>query len=135
MTGFIEKELELHPIPVTVIHNPDQEVIEEAPEFGAGATFCFLGTENAQQIAPQNKKRHRLVIQCLPGYLNNNITGFVWLGSQNQINNGAIPASGPQSGFIMVSGSTIVIESASAIWARPDGSHSLTLITWDERYR
>lgn len=115
-------DVKANAIPVTVVGEK-----ETPATFGIWTTYKLTGTEQAQMILPLSLKRHRAVIQVMNGFLNNNNLGYVLIGSLGQVQNG--------QGGVLVSGVSVTIESESAVFLAPDGSHALTVTVLEERYR
>lgn len=127
MTTAHEHEI-VAPVPVHVVG--DETTKNESPPFGSWSSYKFVGTERPVQVLPQTEKRKRAVIWCLPGYVNNNTTGAVMIGTRAQCE----AASPSDTAGIMVSGQTVEVTNQQAVYMVPDGSHSLTVTVLDERY-
>jgi hypothetical protein len=113
-----------HIVDVRVV-NPEQEA---APDFGEATTWTFLGTtaDVPVQILPESLKRHRAVIQAY------GVSATILVGAFAKVSNG--------QGFSLRTGAggtspSLVIESASAVWAMSDKTVASTITVWDERYR
>ena len=94
---------------------------EEAADFGSWQTYNLAGTEQAFEILPLARKRHRAVLYfVLPAF------GFLYVGTRAQV-------QARQGGGLQGTG-TIVIENQQDLWCMPDGSHVAYLVVLDERY-
>ena len=99
---------------------------EAAPHFGEGTFISFAGTaaDVPQVVLPQAPTRHRAVITVYG-------TGAtIFLGSFTKVSN--------SQGYQLRSGTvglSIVIESASAVWAMSDKATASVVTWWDERYQ
>lgn len=133
--GFIDRTIQkLEPIPVEIFVNQGVLPVKLiAADFGTGQTVIMpAGAFQARQLLPQSNKRKRAVINVQPG-IAANVAGAVYIGSQQQMN--ASPAVAALTGYRLVNGSQLIVESKSEIWIAGDGVNSLTVVTWDERFQ
>lgn len=137
MTEFVEEfidkvEQKIQPVPVAIM---DDWTKDSPATFGVWQTYCFFtGTEAPIKILSQSNRRKRAVIICQSGFANNNVVGYISIGSQNQIVTPLAAVVAPNGGAL-TAGLSVVTEAESELWAAPDGSHSLTLLVLDEQYR
>lgn len=121
------------PIPVSIIKDETPEKVRAAT-YGGWSHTDFAGTETVPvQVLRFDERRRRAVLICAPGKANGNTAGNLWIGSSAQVSNG-----NPSAAAVPIfSGTTITVESATDIWALPDGNgaHNLTLVVLDEIYR
>lgn len=106
-----------------------------AAEFTGYASYNFLGTEEVVQILPFNAKRKEAEIYCVSGYVNNNIVGYLVISpdrSACQRLNGMSLMGDPVGQ--MVAGMKFTHKGRQPLYAKPDGTHSLSLIVKEERY-
>lgn len=125
----------IEPIPVRIVADKSEppETIKAATS-GSWESFRFAGTaaDVPVMILRQDSRRKRAEIQGLPGFVSNNTSGNMWIGSRAQIMNGN---PGAANACIFVSGMKITVESEEAVYAMSDGAHELTLSVHDEIYR
>lgn len=101
---------------------------EAAPHFGEGTAITFTGTatDQPQPMLPQAPTRHRAVITVY------GVNATVFLGSLAKVSNGQGYQLKASSATV---GTSIVIESASAVWVMSDKATASTVTWWDERFQ
>lgn len=98
----------------------------KAPEFASYRTIKFAGTEQMQQILPQNSNRNRAVLVFRQGVGNTTNAGVVRIGRREEVNNALGAELGP--------GNTITLEGSAAVYAQPDGTNGINISIIDELY-
>ncbi len=117
----MEHELDIPPIPVCIVDDQSAEKIEAAT-WGVWTSYTLAGTEPAQQIIPQDRRRRRAVV-----IVNGASPGVVYIGTQAQVQR--------QVGGILAGGNSVTLESQSPMWMAPDGTHPMTVSVLVEGYR
>lgn len=102
------------------IVNQDEPVRPERPQLASWQGMNLAGTEAAFILIPQDKRRRKatIVVQAAAS------TTYLLIGSMAQVQNG--------QGFFLSGCSSLVYEAQAAIWARPSGA--LTVSVLDTRY-
>lgn len=127
MTHFVE-DIESHmhsgPVDVRIVGGPE-ETKASAPEFSAWKTLQLTGQEGTQPLIPYNDKREHCNIVVIPG-LAGNVNGSVFIGTQNQVDNG--------QGAVLKNGSSFTVKGRSQLFIKGDGVNSLWVTVVDERF-
>jgi hypothetical protein len=124
MTETHDKE-KMEPIPVRQV--AEQKLAEA--EYRSHDTYFTVGATDLitiQRILPQNRNRHRAIVDASPTGLS---VEYVVIGTEVQVKAGL--------GFRLWNGKTIVLESQKELWVGPGTNpptHTFSVGVIDERY-